>query len=85
MSSERQTQISLAILATFATALGTGIFISSPLVATTDAAQYGSATVKMMTTANSLATSHKAADIIGSNITFGNPQFIGTEYVRQLV
>jgi hypothetical protein len=79
VSSERRTQVSTAVLVTSITAaLGIGIFISSPIVvAATDAAQSALAAGKVP---NSIATHATKAGVLGSNITFGNPQFIGTEY-----
>ncbi len=79
VSSERRTEISTALLVTsIAAALGIGIFITSAIVvAATDAAQSALGSGKVPT---SIATPATIADVIGSNITFGNPQFIGTEY-----
>jgi hypothetical protein len=55
-----------------------GIFISTPIVvAATDTAQSALVSGKVP---NSIATPTSTACVIGSNITFGNPQLIGTEY-----
>jgi hypothetical protein len=79
MSSERRTQSSTVVFVTsIAAALGIGIFITSPIVvAVTDATQSALASGKVT---NSISTPATTAGVIGSNITFGNPQFIGTEY-----
>lgn len=75
MSSKRQTQVSTTVLVTSITALGIAIFISSPImVAAATAAQSQLASGKVPKTPTT------TAGVIGSHITFENPQFIGKEY-----
>jgi hypothetical protein len=76
VSSERRTQIRAAVLMTsIAATLEIAIFISSPvMVAATSAAQF------VLASGTVPSTPTTATGLIGSNITFGNPQFIGTEY-----
>jgi hypothetical protein len=74
--SDRRTQFSTAkIVTSIVATLGVGIFISSPLVVAAIVAAH-SVSGKV---SNNIATPATPAGINGSDISFGNPQFIGKE------
>lgn len=71
--------------AQLAAALVIGIFISSPMaIAASAATQNASASGKVGNTMAAKATPYSIAGVTGSNITFGNQQFIGTEYDKTI-